>query len=232
MSLKKSLPTTLSTASEPDPTLPESEEKPLPEPLAEPCMKQEDKSLPPPTLELLTSLSQLNTSPSNSEPPPLKAIKPSVDHTPMELDGDTDTSTSVSPDTPNGHITDPLLLNGDPHTEASGTCNRRTNNLFRKSKSTSPQKPPKTQEASSASPPPLGAKTFLSVVIPRLETLLLPKKRTRSSSADGEEEDEESPIKRLGTGTRTCFNSEIKSHPTNSFLRRCTQVSCVILLQE
>uniref|UniRef100_A0A3B4UQG8 Bromodomain containing 1b n=1 Tax=Seriola dumerili TaxID=41447 RepID=A0A3B4UQG8_SERDU len=47
-------------------------------------------------------------------------------------------------------------------------------------------------------PPSLGSKTFLSVVIPRLETLLLPKKRSRSSSADGEEEDEESPIKRLG----------------------------------
>ncbi|XP_019117110.1 bromodomain-containing protein 1 isoform X1 [Larimichthys crocea] len=231
MSLKKSLPTTLSTTSEPDPTLPESEEKPLPEPLAEPCMKQEDKSLPPPTLELLTSLSQLNTSPSNSEPPPLKAIKPSVDHTPMELDGDTDTSTSVSPDTPNGHITDPLLLNGDSHTEASGTCNRRTNNLLRKSKSTSPQKPPKTQEASSASPPPLGAKTFLSVVIPRLETLLLPKKRTRSSSADGEEEDEESPIKRLGTGIANGFVVEEEEiTPSPRLLeprRRCASESSI-----
>ncbi|KAE8296628.1 Bromodomain-containing protein 1 [Larimichthys crocea] len=231
MSLKKSLPTTLSTTSEPDPTLPESEEKPLPEPLAEPCMKQEDKSLPPPTLELLTSLSQLNTSPSNSEPPPLKAIKPSVDHTPMELDGDTDTSTSVSPDTPNGHITDPLLLNGDSHTEASGTCNRRTNNLLRKSKSTSPQKPPKTQEASSVSPPPLGAKTFLSVVIPRLETLLLPKKRTRSSSADGEEEDEESPIKRLGTGIANGFVVEEEEiTPSPRLLeprRRCASESSI-----
>ncbi|KAE8296651.1 Bromodomain-containing protein 1 [Larimichthys crocea] len=166
MSLKKSLPTTLSP--------PRSLTRPSPN-------QRRNHYLNP-------WQSPLNTSPSNSEPPPLKAIKPSVDHTPMELDGDTDTSTSVSPDTPNGHITDPLLLNGDSHTEASGTCNRRTNNLLRKSKSTSPQKPPKTQEASSASPPPLGAKTFLSVVIPRLETLLLPKKRTRSSSADGEEE--------------------------------------------
>lgn len=200
MSLKKSLPTPPPASPEPDPVPAESEEKPLPEPPAEPCTPQEEKSLPPPTLELLTSLSQLDTSPSDPEPPPLNAVKPSVDHTPMELDDDTDTSTSVPPDTPNGHIPDPLLLNGDLHTEASGTCNRRTNNLFRKSKSASPQKPPKTQEASAVPPPPLGAKTFLSVVIPRLETLLLPKKRTRSSSADGEE-DEESPIKRLGTGT-------------------------------
>ncbi len=201
MSLKKSLPTPSPTAPEPDPTSAESEEKPLPEPPAQPCVPPEEKSLPPPTLELLTSLSQVDTSPCE-EPPPLKAVKPSADHTPMELNADTDTSTSVPSNSPNGHIPDPLLLNGDVHTEASGTCNRRTNTLFRKSKSASPQKPPKIQEASAvSSPPPLGAKTFLSVVIPRLETLLLPKKRTRSSSAD--DEDEESPIKRLGTGTHS-----------------------------
>uniref|UniRef100_A0A671YL72 Bromodomain containing 1b n=2 Tax=Sparus aurata TaxID=8175 RepID=A0A671YL72_SPAAU len=203
MSLKKSLPTTLPTA--PEPVATELEEKPLPEPPVEPCTPQEEKPLPPPTLELLTSLSQIDISPSDLEPPPLKAVKTSMDHTPMELDGDTDTTTSVPPDTPNGHIPDPLLLNGDLHTEASGACNRRTNNLFRKSKSTSPQKPPKTQEASAVSPPPLGTKTFLSVVIPRLETLLLPKKRTRSSSADVEDDDEESPIKRLGTGIANGF---------------------------
>lgn len=194
MSLKKSLPTPPPSAPEPDLT-PESEEEPLPEPAAEPL-----NSLPPPTLELLTSPSQLDTSSGNSELPPLKPIKPSMDQTPMELDGDM--STSVPPDTPNGHIPDPLLLNGDVHTETSGTCNRRTNVLFRKSKSASPQKPPKAQEASAVSPQPLGAKTFLSVVIPRLETLLLPKKRTRSSSADGEE-DGETPIKRLGTGAQS-----------------------------
>lgn len=206
MSLKKSLPTPPPTSPEPSPT-PESEEKPLPEPPQEPSTPQEEKSLPPPPLELLTSPSQLNTSSSNSELPPLTPVKPSVDQTPMELDGDM--STSVPPDTPNGHIPDQLLLNGDLHTETAGTCNRRTNVLFRKSKSASPQKPPKAQEASAVSPPPLGAKTFLSVVIPRLETLLLPKKRTRSSSADGEE-DEETPIKRLGTGTQSeqslCFD--------------------------
>ncbi len=202
MSLKKSLPTPSPAAPEPDPTPTESEEKPLPEPPAELCTPQEEKSSPSPALELLTSLSHIDTPPSDSESPPSTAIEPSVEHVPMELDGDTDTSTSVPPDTPNGHIPDPLLLNGDLNTEASGTCNRRTNNLFRKSKSASPQKPPKTQEAPAVQPPPLGTKTFLSVVIPRLETLLLPKKRTRSSSADGEE-DEESPIKRLGTGTHS-----------------------------
>ncbi|XP_070763198.1 bromodomain-containing protein 1-like [Enoplosus armatus] len=227
MSLKKSLPPPSPPAApEPGPTPAESEEKPLPESPAEPCTPQE-KSLPPPTLELLTSLSQLDTSPGDSDPPPLKAVKPSLDHTPMELDGDQDTSTSVPPDTPNGHIPDPLLLNGDLHTEASGTCNRRTNTVFRKSKSASPQKPPKTQEA----PPPMGAKTFLSVVIPRLETLLLPKKRTRSSSADGEEDDEESPIKRLGTGIANGFVVEEEEiSPSPRLLeprRRCASESSI-----
>lgn len=195
MSLKKSLPPSPAVP-EPDRTPAESDQKPLPDPPAEPCTTQEDKSLPPPTLELLTS--QPDTSPDDPEPPPLKPVRPSTDPTPMELDSDT--STSVSPDTPNGHISDPLLPNSDLHTEASAACSRRNNILFRKSKSASPQKPPKTQEAA---PPSLGAKTFLSVVIPRLETLLLPKKRTRSSSADGEDDDEESPIKRLGTGNQS-----------------------------
>lgn len=188
MSLKKTLPTL-----SPSPAPTEPEEKPLPEPPVEPCTQPEEKPSSPPTFELLTSLSQLDTTPGDSETPPLKALKLSADHAPT----DDDTSTSVPAGTPNGHIPSPLLLNGDLHTEASGACNRRTNALFRKSKSASPQKPPKTQETS-----PLGAKTFLSVVIPRLETLLLPKKRRRSSSADGEEE-EESPIKRLGTGTHS-----------------------------
>ncbi|XP_026221386.1 bromodomain-containing protein 1-like isoform X2 [Anabas testudineus] len=226
MSLKKALPSPPPTAQEPVPT-PESEEKPLPEPASEPSTPQEDKSLPPPTLELLTSPPQLNTSSGDSELPSLKPMKPGVDQTPMELDGDM--STSVPPDTPNGHISDPLLLNGDVHTETSSTYNRRTNVLFRKSKSASPQKPPKAQEASAVSPPPLGAKTFLSVVIPRLETLLLPKKRTRSSSADAEEE--ETPIKRLGTGIANGFVVEKKeASPSPRLLeprRRCASESSI-----
>lgn len=211
MSLKRSLRSQPPAAPEPSPTPAET----LPEPPAEPCTPQEEKPLPPPTLELLTSLSQLDSSPCDPEPPPLKAVKPSVDQTPMEIDGDT--STSAPTDAPNGHLPDLPLPNGDIHTEASGACNNRRNNvLLRKTKNTSPQKPPKTQEASAVPPSPLGAKTFLSVVIPRLETLLLPKKRTRSSSADGEEdEDEESPIKRLGTGTdpRTVVTFQQKNFP-------------------
>ncbi|XP_029282920.1 bromodomain-containing protein 1-like [Cottoperca gobio] len=231
MSLKKSLRKPRLAAPEPDPAPVESEEKPLPEPPAEPCTPKEVKPLPPPTFELLTSLSQLDTSPSDSEPAPLKGVIPSMHHPPVELDGDTDTSTSVPADTPNGHVPDPLLPNGDIHTEASGACNRRNNVLFRKSKSTSPQKPHKTQEASAVPPSPLGAKTFLSVVIPRLETLLLPKKRRRSSSADGEEEDEESPIKRLGTGIANGFVVEEEEISVSPRLleprRRCASESSI-----
>nr|XP_019934736.1 PREDICTED: bromodomain-containing protein 1-like isoform X1 [Paralichthys olivaceus] len=201
MSLKKSLPPPSPAASKPGSISTESDEEPLPEPLAKPCSEQE-KYLPPPTLNPLTSQSELDALPSNLELPPLNPIKPITDQTPMKLDSDT--STSVTQDTPNGHIPDQLLPNGNLSTEVSVPCNRRTNVLFRKSKSASPQKPPKTQEASAVPPPSLGAKTFLSVVIPRLETLLLPKKRTRSSSADGEDDDE-SPIKRLGTGIANGF---------------------------
>lgn len=82
--------------------------------------------------------------------------------------------------------------------EPSGNVNRRTSVLFRKSKSMSPQKLVKAGE-SPTSGPQLGTKTFLSVVLPRLETLLHPRKRSRSASGESEPE-EESPVKRLDTG--------------------------------
>ncbi|XP_041852997.1 bromodomain-containing protein 1-like isoform X2 [Melanotaenia boesemani] len=228
ISLKKSLPPLPPPSSSSDLVPPPTELKEKPP--ADPCITQEDKSLHPPTLELLTSPSQPDVSPSKKEPPSLKPINSLSDQTPMELDDNINTSTSVSPETPYGHIPDQPLPNGDIHIEASGTCNRRTNVLFRKSKSASPQKPPKAQEVSAASPPPLGAKTFLSVVIPRLETLLLPKKRTRSSSADGEE-DEETPIKRLGTGIANGFVvEENTASPSPRLLeprRRCASESSI-----
>ncbi|KAK5866852.1 hypothetical protein PBY51_011393 [Eleginops maclovinus] len=205
MSLKNSLRKSMTTAAppKPDPAPAESEEKPLPEPPAEPCSPLQDKPSPLPSLELLAALSQLHASPGDSEPP--EPVKPSTD--PMELDGDT--STSV-PDTPNGHAPDLPLPNGDVHSEASGTCNRRNNVLFRKSKSASPQKPQKNQEAHS----------------------FCPKKRRHSSSADGDEEDEESPIKRLGTGIANGFvvEEEEDVSPSPRLLeprRRCASESSI-----
>ncbi|XP_062245687.1 bromodomain-containing protein 1-like isoform X2 [Platichthys flesus] len=224
MSLKKSLRPPPPAASEPGSISTESVEEPLPEPTAKPCSEQE-KYLPLPTLCPLTLHSELDALPSNLELSPLKS---STDQTPMKLDSDT--STSLPLDTPTRHIPDQPLHNGNLTTEVSVPCNRRTNVLFRKSKSASPQKPAKTQEASAVSPPSLGAKTFLSVVIPRLETLLLPKKRTRSSSADGEEDDE-SPIKRLGTGIANGFvvdEEEISPSPRLvEPRRRCASESSI-----
>lgn len=189
----KNAPPPPPSTSGPVPAASQSEEEPPPEAPAHP--------LPPPMLEL-TSPFQTQMSPSSSEPPPLKPVPPCSDGTPKALDDDSNTSTSVPVNICNGHVPDQLLPNGNDYTEPSRTCNRRTNILFQKSKSASPQKPPEGQEASAVSaPPPLGAKTFLSVVIPRLETLLLPKKRTCRSSADSEE-DEEAPVKRLSTGAR------------------------------
>ncbi|XP_068584923.1 bromodomain-containing protein 1-like isoform X1 [Cebidichthys violaceus] len=231
MSLKKSLrkPPPLP---EPSGTPTEAEEKPLPESPAEPRTPQEENPLPPETLELVTSLSRIEASPGDPEPlpppPPSKASKPSADRSPLKLN---DTSTSAPADAPNGPPTDPPPLpNGDV---PSGAGNRRNNVLFRKSKSASPQKPLKSHEASAVTPPSLGAKTFLSVVIPRLETLLLPKKRRHSSSADGEEEeeDEESPIKRLGTGIANGFVVEEEEiSPSPRLLeprRRCASESSI-----
>lgn len=83
-------------------------------------------------------------------------------------------------------------------TEPAGTINRRTAVLFRKSKSMSPQKPVKTGEAS-VDVPQLGTKTFLSVVIPRLETLLQHRKRAHSGDCQDEDE-EECPVKRFDSG--------------------------------
>ncbi|CAJ1055931.1 bromodomain-containing protein 1-like isoform X2 [Xyrichtys novacula] len=238
MGLKKPLPKQKPATPETSTAPPEPEEKPLPEPVAEPptpLKEEEEEPLPPPAFELLTSLSTLDTLPSDPEPP-LKTRTPSSDHIPMELDCDKDTSTSVLPsDTPNGHILDPPLLNGNLHIEASGNCNRLTNNLFRKSKSVSPKKPPKTHEGATSPTSPLGAKTFLSVVIPRLETLLLPKKRKRSCSADGEEDEEETPMKRLGTGIANGFVMEEEEEerdvsPTPRLLeprRRCASESSI-----
>lgn len=162
--------------------LPQSDDQPLTNPVIRAC-PQPEEPLAPPMLELLTSLSQIDSEAPN-------ASSPDVD-----LDGDT--STSVLSDGPDGYRPDSPLLSGELYAEASATCNQRTNMFFRKSKSTSPQK---SQEATAASVQTLGAKTFLSVVIPRLETLLLPKKRRRSIDSEREED---SPIKRLGTGNQS-----------------------------
>lgn len=166
---------------------------PPPEPLAS-----------PPALELPTAPSQPEEAPATVS---LPLPTPGPAHSPGEPHADVSTSVSAAPPG-DGQAPTASLVNGELHPEedaaaaATTTCSRRTNNLFRKSKSASPQKAPRSPDDAAPSPP-LGAKTFLSVVIPRLETLLLPRKRRRSSAGGGEEEveGEESPVKRLDTGS-------------------------------
>ncbi|XP_057692839.1 bromodomain-containing protein 1-like isoform X1 [Corythoichthys intestinalis] len=209
MGLKKSLPPT-------QPVI----ERPPPEP-SESLPAPEVSGSTPPTLEapLASTQSEVPSPPPDLGPPSLKP----VEHPPTEPGDITCTSATSAPCPKlNGH-----LSNGDEAEE-------QNNVLLRKSKSISPQKPPKGKEVSatpSLSPPsPLGAKTFLSVVIPRLETLLLPKKRPRSSNVEGED-DEESPIKRLGTGIANGFVVEEEEEaPLPRLLeprRRCASESSI-----
>lgn len=109
------------------------------------------------------------------------------------------------------------LLEGEATAEAAGAVNRRTAVLFRKSKAASPHKPPREgdratdggtggeKEGQDADEAQLASKSFLSVVIPRLETLLHKRKRKHNGGggSEGEEEEgeeDEGPVKRLNTG--------------------------------
>uniref|UniRef100_A0A8C9U0A0 Bromodomain containing 1 n=1 Tax=Scleropages formosus TaxID=113540 RepID=A0A8C9U0A0_SCLFO len=72
--------------------------------------------------------------------------------------------------------------------------------------------------------------TFLSVVLPRLETLLQPRKRSRSTSGDSEAEDE-SPVKRLDTGLSNGFavdpQKELSPSRQLEPRRRCASESSI-----
>lgn len=161
-----------------------------------PCSMAGDKSVPP-KLEPSVSLPLINAV-SHSEPPTLKPIEPCPDKHRRRKDG---VSQSL-----NGHShlqiedSDVSVVATSTLAEPSSPVNRRTSVLFRKSKSTSPHKPADDGETPKGSSR-LGTKTFLSVVIPRLETLLHTRKRPRSASGDSCED--QSPIKRLDTG-RIC----------------------------
>lgn len=197
-----------------------------------------DKSLPP-KLEPSDSIPPLIHSDTDPEPPTLKPIDDAPDCEDktrgrgVKFDGEIPDLLSSTPRL-NGHSHDSLqnsLLDGDMSVvatstlaEPTGTVNRRTAVLFRKSKATSPHKPPRSGdedadrvereegegEEEDEDGAQLGSKSFLSVVIPRLETLLQGKKRKRSGGRDSEEEEGdgeheeegESPVKRLDTGKK------------------------------
>lgn len=195
-----------------------------------------DKSLPP-KLELSDSIPPLIHSDADPEPPTLKPIDAAPDcddkvHSKSaNFDGEIPDLLSSMPRL-NGHSHDSLqnsLLEGDMSVvatstlaEPTGTVNRRTAVLFRKSKATSLQKLARggdetveggkeegEKEEEDEDGAQLGSKSFLSVVIPRLETLLHKRKRKHSGGRESEEEEEEggeqeeegeSPVKRLNTG--------------------------------
>ncbi|XP_040002843.1 bromodomain-containing protein 1 isoform X2 [Xiphias gladius] len=203
-----------------------------------------DKSLPP-KLEPSDSIPPLIHSDTDSEPPTLKPIDAAPDcddktHSKqVKFDREIPDLLSSTPRL-NGHSCDGLqnsLLDGDVSVvatstlaEPTGTVNRRTAVLFRKSKTSSPHKPPRSGEEGADSVDrkedeeeededgaQLGSKSFLSVVIPRLETLLHSKKRKHSGSrerkeeggGEGDHEEEgESPVKRFDTGLSSGFLEE------------------------
>ncbi|XP_053572598.1 bromodomain-containing protein 1 isoform X4 [Bombina bombina] len=166
---------------------------------------EEDGDKSPPKLEPSDALPLPSNSENNSEPPTLKPIElnPEQNKLYKKVTFDNELhSTSVQNELVNGHTPEHLLKDSkftessdSEVAESSADINRRTSFLFRKSKSVSPQKPEKNTEIQPPSPQ-LGTKTFLSVVIPRLETLLQPRKRSRSTCAESEV-DGESPVKRF-----------------------------------
>ncbi|GAB1299709.1 Bromodomain-containing protein 1 [Apodemus speciosus] len=171
-----------------------------------------DKS--PPKLEPSDALPLPSNSETNSEPPTLKPVELNPEQSKLfkrvTFDNESH-STCTQSALVSGHPPEPTLASsGDVPAaaasavaEPSSDVNRRTSVLFCKSKSVSPPKSAKNTETQPTSPQ-LGTKTFLSVVLPRLETLLQPRKRSRSTCGDSEVE-EESPGKRLDTGLTNGF---------------------------
>ncbi|XP_063783193.1 bromodomain-containing protein 1 isoform X1 [Pseudophryne corroboree] len=170
--------------------------------------EEDDGDKSPPKLEPSDALPLPSNSETNSEPPTLKPIELNPEQSKLYKRVTFDNelhSTTVQDEMVNGHNSEHLLKDSNLSdstdcevAESSTDVNRRTSILFRKSKSVSPQKPAKNNETQPTSPQ-IGTKTFLSVVLPRLETLLQPRKRSRSTCGDLELDDE-SPVKRLDTG--------------------------------
>ncbi|XP_067861015.1 bromodomain-containing protein 1-like isoform X7 [Heptranchias perlo] len=199
----------------------------------------DSKSSVPPTLEPSDSLPLLPSSETPSEPPTLKPIEPSTDqsrlHKRVKFDSEV-SNTSLHNVTMNGHTADDLS-NGDVSSskttvvDLSVDVGRCTSVLFRKAKSVSPQKPAKNAETQPLQGQ-LGTKTFLSVVIPRLETLLQPRKRSRSLCGDSEADGEKLPLKKPDLALSNGFGNEEKpettqTNPVDHLRRRCASESSI-----
>ncbi|XP_069621077.1 bromodomain-containing protein 1 isoform X3 [Ranitomeya imitator] len=203
---------------------------------------EEDGDKSPPKLEPSDALPLPSNSETNSEPPTLKPIELNPEQSKLYKRVTFDNelhSTTVQDEMVNGHNSEHLLKDSNLSdstdcevAESSADVNRRTSILFHNSKSVSPQKPAKNNETQPTSPQ-LGPKTFLSVVLPRLETLLQPRKRSRSSCGDSEH-DVESPVKRLDSGLPNGFeggdkDKDIEVAPVRKVepRRRCASESSI-----
>lgn len=182
----------------------------------------------PPTLEPSDSVPLLTNSGDISEPPALKPVHLGAEKRTRRFTVDsgmlsTSLLNGLSPGLRSSE--NDVVVATSTLTEPAGTVSRRTAVLFRKSKSVSPQKNIKSDLLDC---PQLGTKTFLSVVIPRLETLLQHRKRVHSGDSEDLEEDE-SPIKRLHTGfSNGCLTLEQQKQINIKYLeprRRCASES-------
>ncbi|XP_012412030.1 bromodomain-containing protein 1 isoform X1 [Trichechus manatus latirostris] len=198
-----------------------------------------DKS--PPKLEPSDALPLPSDSETNSEPPTLKPVELNPEQSKLfkrVTFGNEAHSPCSQSALAHGHPAAPSPASGGAVpaapalAEPSSDVNRRTSVLFCKSKSVSPPKSAKNTETQPTSPQ-LGTKTFLSVVLPRLETLLQPRKRSRSTCGDSEAE-EEAPGKRLDTGLTNGFGGTRGEQELGSALgrkaaprRRCASESSI-----
>ncbi|XP_032895661.1 bromodomain-containing protein 1 isoform X4 [Amblyraja radiata] len=200
----------------------------------------DSKSSVPPTLEPSDTLPLLPTSDTPSEPPILKPIEPSTDQSRLnkrvKFDGDEASNTSLQNVTMNGHTPEDLI-NGDVSSSKSITVDLppdgeiHSSALFRKPKSMNSQNQAKISETQPHQGQ-LGSKTFLSVVIPRLETLLQPRKRSRSLCGDAEGDGEKLPLKKSGLVLSNGFGNEEKpettqTNATDHQRRRCASESSI-----
>ncbi|XP_062848751.1 bromodomain-containing protein 1b [Trichomycterus rosablanca] len=192
--------------------------------LVQDCLEDEVDQMLPPKLEPSISIPPVTNSENTSEPPALKPVDLDPEKSPRKMLS-TSLLNRLSPEPQTAQNS--IVVATSVLTEPAGTNNRRTTMLFRRSKSVSPQKPLKAGEAS-LNCPQLGTKTFLSVVIPRLETLLQHRKRAHSGESENEDE-EECPLKRFGTEfSNSCFILEQQKQLSGRGpRRRCASESSI-----
>ncbi|XP_069485346.1 bromodomain-containing protein 1 [Ambystoma mexicanum] len=185
-----------------------------------------DKS--PPKLEPSDALPLPSNSETDSEPPTLKPIELDPEQCKhfKRVTFDNKLHSTYRTEMVNGHASEHFLKDRNLNSTVcevteSTEINRRSSVLFRKSKNISPPTSAKNFETQPSSPQP-GTKTILSVVLPRLETLLRPRKRSRSACGDSEIE-EEAPVKRFEKGLTNGFGDGNSEKPLDVIPERKVQ---------